>query len=108
MKKGNIECLDISNEKEKIVEEIEEVVVNEKQNNINLSEDLSNKVKEKKIAIAFAVLAAILYAINIPVSKRLLENVSPTMLASFLYLGAGIGLLIYKLVISGQKRNIHI
>ena len=46
-------------------------------------------------ATAFAILAAALYAINIPLSKILLLHVSPTMMAAFLYLGAGVGLLIY-------------
>lgn len=44
-------------------------------------------------AIFHAVLAAALYAVSIPLSKMLLEEVSPTMLASFLYLGAGFGML---------------
>ena len=52
---------------------------------------------KKKIATAFALLAAALYAINIPLSKLLLEHVDTTMMASFLYLGAGLGLLIYGL-----------
>lgn len=42
-------------------------------------------------AILFAIIAALLYAINIPFSKLLLSNISPTMMASYLYLGAGIG-----------------
>ncbi len=42
----------------------------------------------KGMLIAF--LAAVFYAINTPVSKRLLENVSPTMMAALLYIGAGI------------------
>ena len=49
----------------------------------------------KTIATFFAILAAALYAINIPLSKILLQHVSPTMMAAFLYLGAGIGLFIY-------------
>lgn len=52
-------------------------------------------MKKTKQATLFAILAAALYAINIPVSKLLLEHVEPTMMAAFLYLGAGIGLLIY-------------
>ena len=53
----------------------------------------------KAKATVFAVAAAALYAINIPLSKLLLERrlVSATMMAAFLYLGAGIGLLIYGL-----------
>ena len=52
-------------------------------------------MKTKTIATFFAILAAALYAINIPLSKILLQHVSPTMMAAFLYLGAGIGLFIY-------------
>ena len=49
-------------------------------------------------AILFAVLAAGLYAINIPISKVLLNYVDPTMMASYLYLGAGIGIGILFLI----------
>ena len=38
-----------------------------------------------------AVLAVVLYAFNSPFSKLLLESVSPGMMASLLYIGAGIG-----------------
>lgn len=51
----------------------------------------------KKMATFFAILAAALYAINIPVSKLLLRSVQPTMMAAFLYLGAGLGLFLCKL-----------
>ena len=54
-------------------------------------------MKEKKIATCYAILAAALYAINVPFSKLLLQHVKPTMMAGFLYLGAGLGLLIYGL-----------
>ena len=43
-------------------------------------------------AIVLALLAAVFYAVNIPVSKRLLDDVPPTFLAALLYLGAGIGI----------------
>ncbi|MCR5771209.1 MAG: DMT family transporter [Butyrivibrio sp.] len=46
---------------------------------------------KKLNAIIYAVLAALFYAINIPCSKVLLNNVSPTFMAAFLYLGAGFG-----------------
>ncbi len=46
----------------------------------------------KKTAIFFAILAAALYAINVPLSKILMTDVAPTMLAGFLYLGAGVGI----------------
>ena len=47
---------------------------------------------EKKLQpIFFAVLAAVFYAVNVPFSKHLLQDVPPTFMASFLYFGAGIG-----------------
>jgi len=49
-------------------------------------------MKTRNIATFFAILAAALYAINIPMSKVLLQFVQPTMMAAFLYLGAGVGL----------------
>ena len=53
------------------------------------------QMKTKNIATIFAILAATLYAINIPVSKMLLQFVQPTMMAAFLYLGAGAGLFLW-------------
>lgn len=47
--------------------------------------------KKNSTAILLAVLAAALYAISTPVSKVMLQLVPPTMVAAFLYLGAGIG-----------------
>ncbi len=55
-------------------------------------------MSKKNTATVFALLAAAFYAINIPLSKILLNNVEPTMMAAFLYLGAGIGLLIYGFI----------
>ncbi|MBE7064020.1 MAG: DMT family transporter [Ruminococcaceae bacterium] len=52
----------------------------------------------KKIATMYAVLAAALYAINVPLSKLLLQHAEPTMMAAFLYLGAGVGLFLYGLI----------
>lgn len=52
----------------------------------------------QKTAIFWAILAAGLYALNAPVSKLLLEEVPPTMMAALLYLGAGIGLAMVRLV----------
>lgn len=59
-------------------------------------------MKTKNLATFFAILAAMLYAINIPVSKLLLEHAQPTMMAAFLYLGAGVGLFIYG-KLTGEK-----
>jgi len=58
----------------------------------------------KHTATLFAILAAALYAINIPLSKILLKQVEPTMMAAFLYLGAGLGLFLYGLI-SGEKEK---
>jgi len=52
-------------------------------------------MKTKHLATVYAILAAALYAINVPFSKLLLGHVAPTMLAAFLYLGAGLGLFLY-------------
>lgn len=43
----------------------------------------------------YAVLAAALYAVNVPVSKVLLRHVDTAMMAALLYPGAGLGLLLY-------------
>ena len=61
-------------------------------------------LRQKK-AVGLALLAALLYAIHSPLSKLLLADVSPTMMASFLYLGAGVGLFGVGLVrrLSGRK-----
>lgn len=48
-------------------------------------------------ATGLAVLAAALYAVNIPLSKLLLQRVDATMMAAFLYLGAGAGMLLWRL-----------
>lgn len=49
------------------------------------------KIRQYK-SISFAILAAALYAISSPASKLLLREIPPTMMASFLYLGAGLGM----------------
>ena len=49
--------------------------------------------KDKRmIAIGYAILAAVFYAVNVPVSKVLLREVGPTTMAALLYLGAGVGI----------------
>ena len=55
------------------------------------------KHNNRKLATVFAILAAALYAINVPLSKLLLEQAGATMMAALLYLGAGLGLLLYGL-----------
>lgn len=55
-------------------------------------------MSSKKTAVLWAVLAAALYALNSPISKLLLGKIPPTIMAALLYLGAGIGLSIVRLV----------
>lgn len=55
-------------------------------------------ISTSKTALIYAVLAALLYAINIPLSKLLLNNIPPTVLAGFLYLGAGFGMLVISFI----------
>lgn len=55
------------------------------------------KQKEKLFSVIFAIIAAVFYAINTPFSKILLEKVSPTFMAAFLYLGAGLGVAVMYL-----------
>ena len=50
---------------------------------------IHNKYKIRSVLLA--ILAAVFYAIKTPFSKVLLKNVTPTLMASFLYLGAGVG-----------------
>lgn len=51
-----------------------------------------------KRAIGFAVLAALLYALNAPFSKLLLSDIPSTMMAGLLYIGAGIGMSLLRMV----------
>ena len=46
---------------------------------------------KKGLAVLYALLAAIFYAINTPFSKILLADVPATFMAAFLYMGAGVG-----------------
>ena len=48
--------------------------------------------KANTIGIFLAVLAAALYAVNSPFSKLLLDYMPSTLMAGFLYLGAGLGM----------------
>lgn len=55
-------------------------------------------MNKKAMATAFAILAAALYAINIPFSKILIEYVDSTMMAGLLYFGAGVGMFLYTAI----------
>ncbi len=61
---------------------------------------------QKLAAIAYALAAAFFYALNVPCSKILLNDVAPTMMAAFLYLGAGLGVgLMYLPRLKKEKRE---
>ncbi len=52
---------------------------------------------QTKKGILLAILAASLYALNAPASKILLDYLPPTLMAGFLYIGAGCGMIIIAL-----------
>ena len=58
---------------------------------------------EKLKAVLSALMAAAFYAINMPLSKLLLDHVGPVYMASFLYFGAGAGIGILSL--AGLRRK---
>ncbi len=66
-------------------------------NNDNTSVSAAHKRKYMKSA-GLALLAALLYGISAPASKVLLNDIPPTMMAALLYLGAGSGMLVVKLI----------
>ena len=61
-----------------------------------------------KTGIFLAILAAALYAINSPLSKLLLDYMPPTLMAGFLYIGAGLGMgviALFRKTKKAQKRE---
>ena len=56
-------------------------------------------------AIIYALLAAVFYAINVPISKMLLEYVGETTMAALLYLGAGVGISILSVFMKKDRKN---
>ena len=63
--------------------------------------------RTQKRATFFALLAAVLYAVNAPVSKLLLREVPATVMAALLYLGAGLGVFLMGTVqrFAGKERE---
>lgn len=61
--------------------------------------------QKAKKGIFFALLAAMLYAVNAPLSKILLDYMPPTLMAGFLYVGAGLGMVIIAFVRKIQNKN---
>ena len=60
---------------------------------------------KRRIAIVYAILAAILYAIGSPLSKLFLKDVPPVMMASLLYLGAGAGMTFMGIIRSKNHKR---
>ncbi len=58
-----------------------------------------------KTGIFLAILAASLYALNSPLSKLLLDELPPTLMAGVLYLGAGIGMSLIALIQKACKKG---
>lgn len=56
-----------------------------------------------KTGIFLAILAAVLYAINSPLSKLLLDFVPSTLMAGLLYIGAGLGMEVIVLIRKAKK-----
>ena len=63
-------------------------------------------MKAKKAATIYAIVAAALYAVNVPFSKMLLGHVEPTMMAAFLYLGAGLGMFVYSIIAKATQKTV--
>ncbi|MDF2685726.1 MAG: protein of unknown function transrane [Clostridia bacterium] len=59
----------------------------------------------KHISILYAILAAALYSISIPICKVLINEIPPTFMAALLYLGAGIGMFFIYLIQKNQKKG---
>jgi len=55
-----------------------------------------------------AILAAVLYAVSSPFSKVLLNEMPPTLMAGFLYLGAGIGMSLIAVLRRVRQAESHI
>ncbi len=64
-------------------------------------------MKNNTKGIAFAILAAALYAVNAPFSKLLMNFMPPTLMAGFLYLGAGAGMALIALARRVGRRQVN-
>ena len=63
------------------------------------------KKQAQTIGILLAILAAALYAINSPFSKLLLDYMPSTLMAGFLYIGAGVGMGVIAIIRKTAKIN---
>ena len=61
------------------------------------------------LAIIYAIAAALFYALSVPCSKLLLQNISPIFLAGLLYIGAGLGIgFLYLFNFKKEDKNIRL
>lgn len=63
------------------------------------------KTKTKYSAVATAILAAVLYGVNAPFAKLLLQEIPPALMAALMYLGAGLGMLVLNLIKAVTKHK---
>ena len=61
-------------------------------------------MKNNRLPVLFALLAALLYGVSVPLSKLLLERLSPLLLSALLYFGAGLGMVLLRAA-SGTRRQ---
>jgi drug/metabolite transporter (DMT)-like permease len=52
-----------------------------------------------------AILSALFFSLNVPVSKLLLQTISPYWLASLLYFGAGLGMLLFRFIGKREQKS---
>lgn len=71
-----------------------------------LNNKLLSLIKRQKLsAISAAIVAAVLYGINAPFSKMLLNKIPAVYMAAFMYLGAGLGMLLVNTIKVILKRK---
>ena len=70
---------------------------------INKNLEVKSMKKTTVTGILLAILAAALYAINAPFSKLLLDYMPSTLMAGFLYIGAGLGMGVIALIRKARK-----
>jgi len=64
---------------------------------------MNHMPRSQFLSIIYALLAAVLFGISAPIAKLLLGEIDPVMLAAFLYLGSGFGLMLVR----GVQRIFH-
>ena len=62
-------------------------------------------MRNNQLAVRYAILAAVCYGVCTPLSKWFLHRVSPTLMASLLYLGAGAGMALVAAIKTHQSHE---